>query len=495
MAENVVFGSNARRCRTIFAEKDEQIGEKFQTGARPKKIKPPRRLRMSYTQTIALGFFLIIALGTFFLLLPISSRGPKPISFLSALFTATSATCVTGLVVCDTYQTWTIFGQGVILILIQVGGLGFMTIATQFFLVMRRRIGLRARETLSESLNQTHIGGIVRLTKKIILGTLFCEGIGAALLAIRFIPKLGFGKGLFAAIFHAVSAFCNAGFDLMGQEEAYASFVSFSADPLVNITVMLLIIIGGLGFLVWDDITVYKTHFRRYHLHSKIVLSTTAILIFGGAGLFYLFEAHATGAQMGQGERILTAFFSSVTARTAGFNTVDTAALSEASKLLTILLMFIGAAPGSTGGGVKVTTITVLLLYATSYARHNRGTEVFGRQLPDLTLRKAASVFFTNLLLALVAGLIICGVQNLSAIDVLFETFSAIGTVGMTTGITRELNALSRGIILFLMYCGRVGSLSFAMALAEKKRHRRFAHRRKKLPLDKSIQQEKGNGV
>lgn len=427
-------------------------------------------LKMSHVQIIALGFFLIIMTGTILLMLPVSTKNGQGAGFLEALFTATSASCVTGLVVQDTSTYWSSFGQAIILTMIQIGGLGFMTIATMFFMLLRRRVLLRGREILTESISVNQVGGIMRLAKKILIGTFLIEGVGALLLMIRLVPLYG-KQGVWMSVFHSVSAFCNGGFDLMGQHTGpYSSLTGFVDDWLVNMVIMALIVIGGVGFVVWDDMLTHKWKIRRYHLHSKIVLFMTGLLIFGGAILFLLIERNATGAGLSFGDQILAALFDSVTARTAGFNTVDTAALSDAGKLLTIALMFIGGSPGSTAGGVKTTTIMVLMLYSFSYMRKNRGTSVFGRSLEEDTLRKASAVFFTNLMLALGVTIVISAIQSLPMLDLMFETFSAIGTVGMSTGLTRELNDLSRVLIMFLMYCGRVGSLSFANALAGKRK-------------------------
>lgn len=427
-------------------------------------------LKMSHVQIIALGFFLIIMTGTILLMLPVSTKNGQGANFLEALFTATSASCVTGLVVQDTSTYWSSFGQAIILTMIQIGGLGFMTIATMFFMLLRRRVLLRGREILTESISVNQVGGIMRLAKKILIGTFLIEGVGALLLMIRLVPLYG-KQGVWMSVFHSVSAFCNGGFDLMGQHTGtYSSLTGFVDDWLVNMVIMALIVIGGVGFVVWDDMLTHKWKIRRYHLHSKIVLFMTGLLIFGGAILFLLIERNATGAGLSFGDQILAALFDSVTARTAGFNTVDTAALSDAGKLLTIALMFIGGSPGSTAGGVKTTTIMVLMLYSFSYMRKNRGTSVFGRSLEEDALRKASAVFFTNLMLALGVTIVISAIQSLPMLDLMFETFSAIGTVGMSTGLTRELNDLSRVLIMFLMYCGRVGSLSFANALAGKRK-------------------------
>ncbi|MBE6935178.1 MAG: Trk family potassium uptake protein [Ruminococcaceae bacterium] len=429
-----------------------------------------RKLRFSQTQIIALGFFLIIALGTLLLMLPISTRNGEGATFREALFTATSSSCVTGLVLQDTYSYWTGFGQVVLLLLIQLGGLGFMTIATLFAMLMRRKIGIRERELLSESINSTHIGGIVRLTKKIMIGTAIFEGAGAVALSFRFIPDFGFWKGLWTAVFTSVSAFCNAGFDLMGRLTPYASLSPYADDILVNVTVMLLIVIGGIGFLVWDDLSRKGLRISRYQLHTKIVLTVTFALIFFGAAAFFLLERR-WAADMSWTERILTSFFDAITPRTAGFNTTDTGALTDASKLLTCILMFIGGSPGSTAGGIKTTTLAVLLVYGFSYIRQKPAFGMFGRRLEVGSLQKAATVFFTNLLLMLLSAIVIAGMHHeIPLADILFECSSAIGTAGMTTGITRELLPAAQYLLVLLMYCGRVGSLSFATALSTRRR-------------------------
>lgn len=428
------------------------------------------RKRLTQTQFIALGFMTIILIGTFLLMLPVSSRSGEAGSFINCLFTATSASCVTGLVVYDTWTHWTLFGQLVILIMIQIGGLGFVSIGVFLSIILRRKIGLKERGLMQESVNTLQIGGVVKLARKIIIGTAIFEGTGALILAIRFIPEVGVTRGIFYGIFHSVSAFCNGGFDLMGWQGEYSSLVNYYDDWTVNLVVMALIVIGGLGFIVWDDLSRHRLHVRHYMLHTKIVLLTTAVLIFGGAWLFYLFERQNLLVGMSPSGQILTSLFNSVTPRTAGFNTVDTAALTDASKLFTVILMFIGGSPGSTAGGVKTTTIVVLYLYLWSTIQRTYGVNAFGRRLEEDALKHACSIFMINLTLALGASIFIMATQKLAMSDVLFEAFSAIGTVGMTTGITRELNSISRLLIAFLMYCGRVGSLSFALSFTQHKR-------------------------
>ncbi|MCI6886517.1 MAG: TrkH family potassium uptake protein [Lachnospiraceae bacterium] len=427
------------------------------------------RKRLTQTQFIALGFMTIILIGTFLLMLPVSSRSGEAGSFINCLFTATSASCVTGLVVYDTWTHWTLFGQLVILIMIQIGGLGFVSIGVFLSIILRRKIGLKERGLMQESVNTLQIGGVVKLARKIIIGTAIFEGTGALILAIRFIPEVGVARGIFYGIFHSVSAFCNGGFDLMGWQGEYSSLVNYYDDWTVNLVVMALIVIGGLGFIVWDDLSRHRLHVRHYMLHTKIVLLTTAVLLFGGAWLFYLFERQNLLVGMSPSGQILTSLFNSVTPRTAGFNTVDTAALTDASKLFTVILMFIGGSPGSTAGGVKTTTIVVLYLYLWSTIQRTYGVNAFGRRLEEDALKHACSIFMINLTLALGASIFIMATQKLAMSDVLFEAFSAIGTVGMTTGITRELNSISRLLIAFLMYCGRVGSLSFALSFTQHK--------------------------
>ncbi len=429
-----------------------------------KKIK----LGMPTTRVLAIGFALIILLGSVLLTLPIASRDGST-SYLDALFTATSATCVTGLVVYDTYQNWTLFGQIVILGLIQIGGLGFMTIGVYISVLLKKKIGLKEREGIHESVSTLEIAGVVRLVRFIIRGTFTFEMIGAILLAIRFIPTRGLIKGIYYGIFHSVSAFCNAGFDLMGDVEAYSSFVAYEGDIIVNLTIMFLIIVGGIGFIVWDDINRNKFHFRKYLLHTKIVLTATIVLVFGGALLFLLIENHATLEGLSVKGKVLGALFSSVTARTAGFNTTDTASLTNPGKMLTMLLMFIGGSSGSTAGGVKTTTFVVALCFAYAMIKRTQGTNLFGRRLEDETLKKANAVLFINLSLAFGAAFVILFVQPLGFSEVLFEVLSAIGTVGMSTGITRDLLPVSRVVIILLMYCGRLGSLSFALTFAQSK--------------------------
>ncbi|MBQ2451646.1 MAG: Trk family potassium uptake protein [Lachnospiraceae bacterium] len=424
--------------------------------------------KQSATRSIALGFALIIFVGAIMLTLPIATRTGE-VNFIASLFTATSATCVTGLVVADTYQNWSVFGQIVVITMIQLGGLGFMTVGVYISVLLKKKIGLQERESIHESVNTLETAGVVRLVKKIVQGTFIIEGIGAMLLATRFIPRFGVKRGIYYSVFHSISAFCNAGFDLMGIEGEYSSLVAFEDDIVVNLVVMSLILIGGLGFIVWDDIQRNKWHFKKYLLHSKIVIISTVIITLVTTILFFTFEYNNTLRDMTLQGKILGAAFSSVTPRTAGFNTVDTAALSEAGKLLSMVLMFIGGSPGSTAGGAKTTTIVVLVCYAIAMIRSHEDINLFGRRLTADVVKKANAVVMINLVLSLIVAMMIMAMQPmLAGTDVMFEVLSAINTVGMTTGITRELNVVARMLIIILMYCGRLGSLSFALVFAQK---------------------------
>lgn len=429
------------------------------------------RRHLSQGQFIAIGFILMILIGALLLDTPMASRSGQSIGFLSALFTATSASCVTGLVVADTATQWTLFGQIVVLILIQIGGLGFISIGVFFSIILRRKIGLRERGLMMESANALQLGGIVKFARRIVAGTAIVEGVGALLLMIRFIPEFGVLKGIWYGIFHSVSAFCNGGFDLMGAKYGkYSSLVAYYDDPLVNIVIMSLIVIGGIGFVVWGDLLKNRWHFKKYLLHTKIVLMMSTILIFGGALLFYWAERNGVLKGMSVSGQILSSLFASVTARTAGFNTVDTAAMSGASKLLTAVLMFIGGSPGSTAGGIKTTTLFVLLMGVKKNVTGAYGIQAFGKRLEDDTLATASIIATLNMGITIIAIFIVMGMQPFAMQDVVFEAFSASGTVGITAGITRDLNTVSRILMIMLMYLGRVGSLSFALAFMESKK-------------------------
>lgn len=429
------------------------------------------RKHFSQLQFIAFGFFIMIIFGAILLNLPFASRNGQSVGFLDALFTSTSAGCVTGLVIRDTSIGWSVFGQIVILILIQIGGLGFISIGVFFSVLMRRKIGLRERGLLKESINSLEIGGVVKLAKKILFGTLIFESAGALLLSVRFIPTYGFFKGIWYSVFHSVSAFCNAGFDLLGAGYGgYVSLMIYRNDILVNIVVMFLIVIGGIGFIVWDDLSRYKLKFHRYKLHSKIVLLTTTVLVVFGTLVFLITERNGVFAGMGFRERLLSAMFSSITPRTAGFNTVDTAALSNAGKLFTMILMLIGGSPGSTAGGIKTTTVFVLFMHIHAHIRQRQSVNVFGRRLAEDVVKTSATIISINLSLIMLAAMIISLFENINLTDIMFEVCSAMGTVGMSTGITRDISGISKLVLITLMYLGRVGSLSFALLFMQNKR-------------------------
>lgn len=436
----------------------------------PIKIPNRERAPMSAQSLIALGFALIILIETLLLMLPASSRSGAWTDPLTALFTATSAVCVTGLVVVDTATHWSLFGRAVLLLGIQIGGLGVMTILSLIPLVSGKQIGLRQRALLQESVASLHIGGIVRIVRRAMIGTLLIEGLGAALLALRFVPMLGPVRGAGYAVFHAISAFCNAGFDLMGSITGpYTSLESFSADALVNLTVMALVLLGGLGFFVWDDLIACRFRYKKLQLHSRVVLLMTLALLIVPTALFFVFESGGAMAGMSTSERLLASAFSAVTPRTAGFDTVPTGELSGAGSLLTLLLMLTGGNPGSTAGGAKTTTMLLLLLLAVSILRREEDVHVLGRRMENGIMRRACSIVIVYMTMAVVATLAICALQpELALRDVLIEVFSAINTVGMSTGITRALSPLSRMILILLMYGGRLGSLTFVFLLTRR---------------------------
>lgn len=424
--------------------------------------------KLSPLRLITLSFLAMIFLGALLLCLPFANNS-QPLSFFDSLFTACSATCVTGLVVADTASQFSFWGQLIILCLIQVGGLGCMVVFALFALALKRKISLQERALLAEATTAFGVGGIVRLVRFILIGTAFVEGLGAMLLAIRFVPLFGLSKGAWYAIFHSVSAFCNAGFDLMGT--TYGPFDSLSAfknDPLVLLTVAGLIILGGLGFIVWNELYEKNFCLQKLSLHSKLVLSLTAFLIIAGTLAFYFLELHQTLKDMPKFQRWLNAFFQAVSPRTAGFNSLDLGHLTSASRFLTMLLMFIGAAPGSTGGGVKVTTILVLLMAIQSELKQQSEVNLRNYQLKNELVRRA----FSSVSLYLVAVLLAVFLLLIGQVDFMsasFEAFSALGTVGLSLSLTPSLCTFNRLIIMFLMFMGRVGSLTFFLAIYQKK--------------------------
>ena len=419
-----------------------------------------RKRRLSSFQIIILGFAGVILLGALLLMLPISATARCVTPFHEALFTATSAVCVTGLVVQDTGSYWSVFGQAVILTLIQIGGLGVVTVAASFALLSGRRISLMQRSIMQDAISAPKVGGIVRLTRFILRGTFLIELIGALAMLPVFCRDYGW-RGIWMAVFHSISAFCNAGFDILGtNNNLYPSLTGYVQNPVINITIMLLIITGGIGFLTWDDICENKLHFHRYRMQSKVIVIVTLMLIVLPA-LFFFF---ADFGALPLGERIQAALFQSVTPRTAGFNTVDLSAMSGASLGVMILLMLIGGSPGSTAGGMKTTTLAVLLANAAATFRRRDSAQFFGRRLDCGAVKTAATILTMYLALFFGGGVFISIYENLPMSSCLYEAASAAGTVGLTLGITPQLHIPSQMVLIALMYLGRVGGLTLIYA-------------------------------
>lgn len=421
--------------------------------------------KISSFQIIILGFASVILTGSLLLMLPWSTAEPGGATFLDALFTATSAVCVTGLIVYDTATYWSVFGQAVIILLIQIGGMGVVTVAVATFMFSGRKIGLAQRTTMQEAISAPQMGGIVKLTGFILRGTLLIELMGAILLAIVFCRDFGFLKGIWYSVFHSVSAFCNAGFDLIGVREPFSSLTSYASNPIINIVIMSLIVVGGIGFLTWDDICVHKFHLKKYRMQSKVILTVTALLIILPAIFFYGVEfSQEQWKGMDQGERIFSSLFQSVTPRTAGFNTVDLTNLSEAGIAIMIILMLIGGSPGSTAGGMKTTTVAVLFATAFAVFRRKKETDCFKRRIAEETVNRAAVIMLMYITLFLGGGILISCLEGLPLMHALYETASAIGTVGLSLGITSELGNVSHAVLILLMFFGRVGGLTLIYA-------------------------------
>lgn len=433
--------------------------------------------KLSAMQVIVVVFAAIVLTGTLLLMLPVSSRTGERTSFLTALFTATSCTCVTGLSLVDTLTYWSGFGQAVILILIQIGGLGFMTIMMLFFFAIHRKIGLKERMLLAQSFGLERLSGIVKMARKVLLRTLLIEGAGALILTICFMRTMAVPRALWCGIFHAVSAFCNAGFDILGAVEAGGSLVPYVADPVVNVTLMILIVSGGLGFFVWEDIATCKKP-RDLTVYTKLVLTISAVLIFGGAALFAILEWNnpATLGAMPVGERFLAALFQSVTTRTAGFYTIAQGSMTDASIAVTDILMFIGGGSGSTAGGAKMVSVGVLLLSVVATARGRSGVTAFHRTIGAEQIKNAVAVVAVMFITALAAAIFVSASNGFPMQACLYETISALATVGLTTGITAQLNVISQIILIILMFFGRVGimtiSLGFLLSDGARERYR-----------------------
>lgn len=434
-------------------------------------------------QIIAFGFLLAILAGSLLLMLPFATAGGEGAAFWDALFTATSASCVTGLVVQNTATYWSGFGLFIILLLIQVGGMGVITVAVIIGVISGRKISLMQRSTMKEAIAAPSVGGIVRLTRFIIRTSMAIELAGAALLFPVFIQQYPLPKALWYSLFHSVSAFCNAGFDLLGENVAFSSLTSYASHPWINIVIMLLIIIGGIGFGTWNDVREHKWHFHHYTMQSKVILFMTALLIFLPAVFFFFFDlSQPKWEGMSAGGRILGALFQSVTMRTAGFNTLNLAEFSEGSQMIMIILMLIGGAPGSTAGGMKVTTAAVLLISAAAVFKRREEVRCFGRRIDHETVRYGATILVLYLVMSVFGAVGISCMENLPILACLFESASAVGTVGLSLGLTPDLSLASRGILVLLMYVGRVGGLTLVFAaMSRKKPHV------SKLPLGKIV--------
>ena len=435
-----------------------------------------KKKHLTSFQLIIMGFAGVILLGTVLLMLPFSSAEKVITPFHEALFTATSAVCVTGLVVKDTGSYWSLAGQTIILALIQTGGLGVVTVAASVSLLSGKKISLMQRSTMQDAISAPKVGGIVRLTRFILKGTFLIEAVGAVLLLPAFMGDYG-KKGIWMSVFHSISAFCNAGFDILGTaDNAFPSLIGYSGNVLINVVIMLLIITGGIGFLTWDDIYMNKRNFKRYRLQSKMILMTTACLILLPAVFFFVCDLQNLSA----GRRLLAATFQSVTTRTAGFNTINISEMSEASKAVMILLMLIGGSPGSTAGGMKTTTFMVLILNAIATFRSQENAGAFGRRLEYHVIKNAATIAMLYFVLFFCGGLAISVYEGFPLLDCLYEAASAVGTVGLTLGLTPKLHIFSQVVLIILMYLGRVGGLTLIYAV--------FSGRNKgnaKLPLEK----------
>lgn len=422
------------------------------------------RLSESPPLILTLGFLILISIGALILSTPFVTRSGNPTNPIDAIFIAASASCVTGLSPVNTAEHWNSLGHVVIIILIQIGGLGIMTLASIIPLILRKKIGIKTRLILKEQLNIESMEGVIRLFKYVLGFTLVVESLGALFLAIRFVPTYGLGKGIWFSVFHSISAFCNAGFDILGD-----SIYPLRDDYLVNITIMVLIIIGGLGFMVTSEI-YYKRHFKKFSTHSKLVLLTNAGLILVGALGFFVLESLKSGVLSNEtiGDGVLISFFQSVAARTAGFYSADLSKINDSTAILLISLMFIGGSPGSTAGGIKTTTFVVLILAVISVIKNEKEPIVFKRRISNETIKKALSIFLISLSIVIFVSFVIAAIEDFAFIDILYETASALGTVGATLGITDKLSTASKIMITLCMYLGRIGPMTMALSFGLK---------------------------
>ena len=425
---------------------------------------PKGKVQLMPTQIIAITFAAIILLGTGLLMLPAASRSGVSCGFRPALFTATSATCVTGLVLFDTYTQWSGFGQTVIITLIEIGGLGFMSVASMVIFLFRRKVGLKQRMLMAQALSVDEMAGVVKLQKWVLLGSLTVQTAGALVLMLRFLPQYGLKQAAIWGVFHAISAFCNAGFDIFGSIAPGQSIITFNHDPVVCVTLMALVVVGSLGFFVWEELVRIHS-FKKFSVYTKLVLLTTGGLIIGGAGLILLLEWNnpQTLGPMGWGQKSLNAFFQSVTLRTAGFVSVDQAGLTEAGKAVSMLLMLVGGSSGSTAGGIKTVTVVVLALFLAARARGKQTVSVFKRAIPNEKVMDAMTLSGIMIGLAVFGGIFIAATSPVSLVDGLYESVSALATVGLTAGATTVLCVPAQFLMILFMYFGRVGILTISL--------------------------------
>ena len=423
-----------------------------------------RKMSVSPTQLITLVFLGLILLGTALLSLPIASRSGTSCGFLPALFTATSATCVTGLTLFDTYSQWTGFGQTVILLLIQIGGLGFMSAATLVTFLLRKRVGMKQRMVMAQALSVNDMDSVVKLQKMVLIGSFSIEAVGALILTLRFLPQYGLRQALIWGVFHSVSAFCNAGFDIFGGLQLGSSLLGFQSDPVVLLTLGALVILGGLGFVVWEEI-IRLRHFKKFSVYTKLVLIMTAALLLGGTVLILLLEWNnpLTLGNLPVGDKILGGLFQSITTRTAGFAALDQAGLTEGGKGVSMMLMLVGGSSGSTAGGVKTVTVMVLLLFLWARARGRENVTVFHRTIPAAQALNAMTIAGVVVCLSLFGSVLICATSPVSFTDALYEAISALATVGVTAGVTDKLSLVAKILMIIYMYFGRVGVLTISL--------------------------------
>lgn len=429
--------------------------------------------RLSPYKNIVLVYIGIIVLGATLLSTPWANNSGQWTSIIDSLFTATSALAVTGLVVVDTATYWSLFGQITILLLIQVGGMGIMTLVSLLHVFVTQKMSQRESNVIMASAGVLTRQDVRKIMNRVLIITGICETIGAVILTIAFMSDNSFGQALYKGVFHSVSAFCNAGFDIMGTvDNMFVSFTNYSDNWVVCFTLMFLITFGGTGFLVWNDILEHKWHFKKYKLHSRIVLIANTVLIFGGALLFGLFEFNNSATMGGSsvGNIILMSLFQSVTCRTAGFNSIDISSLSEASKALSMMLMMIGGGAGSTAGGIKVTTVVVLIVGVLAVAKNKKDVTIFNKRLDESLVRNAITIFSMWMMITLISTTIMCVVENVTFTEAIFECYSALGTVGLSLGITTSLGIISKCVLIILMFIGRVGITTILMAVLIKRK-------------------------